>query len=220
MPDELGPDYFIWSGSRSDHGLEYWLTATNLIVLKVVDFVDPEISSVKSCTSYKPRIPLGETQSLNESSSNIGPIWISSLKLSPSLASSGFGQPYNESLDDTARIDYLKGYINATLGAIRWGPSNPSTIPTPWFAKFSWWKCGACRDGANVKGYFVWSFLDVFEFLAGYQSRYGLYHVDFEDKELTRRPKFSAHWYANFLKGSKEILIEKAGTNAMGKAAE
>lgn len=23
MPDELGPDYFIWSGSRSDHGLEY-----------------------------------------------------------------------------------------------------------------------------------------------------------------------------------------------------
>uniref|UniRef100_A0A804PFT5 Uncharacterized protein n=1 Tax=Zea mays TaxID=4577 RepID=A0A804PFT5_MAIZE len=37
---------------------------------------------------------------------------------------------------------------------------------------------------ANVKGYFVWSFLDVFELLAGYYSRYGLYHVKFQDPEL------------------------------------
>jgi len=106
----------------------------------------------------------------------------------------GFGMPHNESLNDTARIEYLKGYINATLEAI--------------------------RDGANVKGYFVWSLLDVFEFLSGYQSRYGLYHVDFADKELRRQPKFSAHWYGKFLKGSKENKIEKAGMNAAANAAK
>ena len=66
----------------------------------------------------------------------------------------------------------------------------------------------------------MWSLLDVFEFLFGYQSRYGLYHVDFADKELRRQPKFSAHWYGKFLKGSKENKIEKAGMNAAANAAK
>ncbi|XXG54093.1 hypothetical protein AAC387_Pa03g2060 [Persea americana] len=96
----------------------------------------------------------------------------------------GLGMPSNESLNDTLRVDYLKGYINATLSAI--------------------------RDGSNTKGYFVWSFLDVFEFLGGYQVRYGLYHVDFDDKKLRRKPKVSANWYSKFLKNSKGKKIENA----------
>lgn len=36
--------------------------------------------------------------------------------------------PHNESLNDTARIEYLKGYINATLEAIRCCQLNPSKI--------------------------------------------------------------------------------------------
>ncbi|KAJ0647179.1 putative beta-glucosidase [Helianthus annuus] len=50
-------------------------------------------------------------------------------------------------------------------------------------------------------GYFTWSFLDLFEMLSGYKTSYGLYYVDLDDKELTRYPKLSAHWYASFLKG-------------------
>ena len=46
--------------------------------------------------------------------------------------------------------------------------------------------------------------------------RYGLYHVDFDDKELRRRPKVSAHWYSKFLKNSKEEKIEKAGMTKSG----
>jgi beta-glucosidase len=57
-----------------------------------------------------------------------------------------------------------------------------------------------------VKGYFVWSFLDVFELLAGYYSRYGLYHVDFQDPELSRTPKLSALWYGKFLKNEIDII--------------
>ena len=56
------------------------------------------------------------------------------------------------------------------------------------------------RNGANTKGYFTWSFLDVFELLGGYDSAYGLHYVDLNDKDLKRYPKSSATWYSSFLK--------------------
>ena len=51
----------------------------------------------------------------------------------------------------------------------------------------------AIADGANVKGYFIWSLMDVFSWSNGYEKRYGLFYVDFETQE--RYPKKSAHWY-------------------------
>jgi len=53
------------------------------------------------------------------------------------------------------------------------------------------------RDGANVKGYFVWSLLDNFEWLFGYKVRFGLFHVDLTT--LKRSPKQSASWYKNYI---------------------
>ncbi|KQJ97221.1 hypothetical protein BRADI_3g29512v3 [Brachypodium distachyon] len=50
------------------------------------------------------------------------------------------------------------------------------------------------KEGANVRSYFVWSFLDVFEFLSGYQSRYGLYRVGFDDEAPPPQARLSAHW--------------------------
>jgi beta-glucosidase len=58
------------------------------------------------------------------------------------------------------------------------------------------------RNGSNIKGYFVWSFIDAFELLDGYKSIYGLYYVDRNDPELRRYPKLSAKWYSQFLKGT------------------
>ena len=58
-----------------------------------------------------------------------------------------------------------------------------------------------------MKGYFVWSFLDVFELLAGYYSRYGLYHVDFKDPELPRQPKLSAQWYSKFVRSEIRMFV-------------
>lgn len=55
------------------------------------------------------------------------------------------------------------------------------------------------RNGLNVRGYFVWSFMDVFELLSGYESSFGLYYIDLEDPTLKRQPKLSAVWYTNFL---------------------
>ncbi|KAF9595244.1 hypothetical protein IFM89_038108 [Coptis chinensis] len=44
-------------------------------------------------------------------------------------------------------------------------------------------------NGSNLKGYFVWSFLDVFKVTGGYTSHFGLYGVDFRDKERRRYPR-------------------------------
>ena len=58
------------------------------------------------------------------------------------------------------------------------------------------------RDGADVRGYFVWSLLDNFEWLYGYTLRYGLYYVDYQT--LERKPKSSALWYKRFLQSLHE----------------
>ncbi|KAK9161571.1 hypothetical protein Syun_007912 [Stephania yunnanensis] len=119
---------------------------------------------------------------------------------------SGYGSPYSENLNDTARIDYLTGYIGSTLNAIRWCSFSTLLAITYYLSdvEFLLALCNVlrhCRNGTNVRGYLAWSFLDVFEFLSGYKTSYGFIHVDFEDKELRRRPKLSALWFSNFLKG-------------------
>jgi beta-glucosidase len=59
----------------------------------------------------------------------------------------------------------------------------------------------ACRNGADVRGYFVWTLMDNFEWTFGYTVRFGLYHVDFDAPERTRTPRASARWYRSFLTG-------------------
>jgi len=52
----------------------------------------------------------------------------------------------------------------------------------------------AMQDGCDVRGYFVWSFLDNFEWEYGLSKRFGLVHVDYETQE--RIVKESGRWYA------------------------
>jgi len=52
----------------------------------------------------------------------------------------------------------------------------------------------AMAAGADVRGYFAWSFLDNFEWAEGYAKRFGLVHVDYATQRRT--PKASARWYA------------------------
>ncbi|MQS06873.1 GH1 family beta-glucosidase [Streptomyces alkaliphilus] len=52
----------------------------------------------------------------------------------------------------------------------------------------------AMEQGADVRGYFLWSLLDNFEWAYGYSKRFGMVHVDFDT--LQRTPKTSARWYA------------------------
>lgn len=68
---------------------------------------------------------------------------------------------------DPDRIDYLRRHFGAVLDVI--------------------------DAGVPVKGYFVWSLMDNFEWAYGYDSRFGLAYVDFETQ--VRTTKESGHWY-------------------------
>ena len=74
-------------------------------------------------------------------------------------------------LADPLRVDYLRKHITAVHAAI--------------------------AHGADVRGYFVWSLLDNFEWSLGYSKRFGIVHVDFESQKRT--PKDSALFYAKVI---------------------
>ena len=57
----------------------------------------------------------------------------------------------------------------------------------------------AKNEGIPIKGYFVWSFLDNFEWAEGFRPRFGLVHVDFNTQK--RIIKDSGLWLKEFLKG-------------------
>src|SRR5258708_4069280 len=60
----------------------------------------------------------------------------------------------------------------------------------------------ARQAGVDVRGYFVWSLLDNFEWAYGYDRRFGLTYVDYTTQERT--PKASFSWYQQFIKSAKE----------------
>ncbi len=55
----------------------------------------------------------------------------------------------------------------------------------------------AIAEGAPVRGYFLWSLMDNFEWIFGFEQRFGLYHVDFATQK--RIPKLSASFYRNVI---------------------
>nr|VDD16339.1 unnamed protein product [Brassica oleracea] len=77
-------------------------------------------------------------------------------------------------LNDTFRIKYHKDHLQQLHKAIM-------------------------EDGCDVKGYYAWSLLDNFEWEHGYNTRFGLYYVDY-DNNLERYPKDSVNWFKRFLK--------------------
>ena len=55
----------------------------------------------------------------------------------------------------------------------------------------------ATSEGVPVKGYFLWSLMDNFEWTEGFNARFGLIHVDFETQ--LRTIKNSGYWFRDFL---------------------
>ncbi|BDI28232.1 beta-glucosidase [Capsulimonas corticalis] len=56
----------------------------------------------------------------------------------------------------------------------------------------------AADEGYPVKGYFVWSLMDNFEWAFGYTKRFGICYVNYET--LERTPKLSAEFYSGVIR--------------------
>ena len=61
----------------------------------------------------------------------------------------------------------------------------------------------AIAGGAPVKGYFVWSLLDNFEWGFGYSKRFGIVYIDFPT--LERVPKDSFYWYRDLIASRRGV---------------
>ncbi|XP_043705443.1 beta-glucosidase 18-like [Telopea speciosissima] len=83
--------------------------------------------------------------------------------------------PVEDFLNDTKRLDFLNSYLTSLTMAM--------------------------SNGANVKGYFIWSLLNHIEWSNGYSLRFGIHYVNYNT--LKRIPKLSAKWYKEFLNGVK-----------------
>jgi beta-glucosidase len=59
----------------------------------------------------------------------------------------------------------------------------------------------AASEGYPIKGYFLWSLMDNFEWADGYSKRFGLHYVDYKTQQ--RIPKLSAKWY-------REVIAKNA----------
>jgi beta-glucosidase/6-phospho-beta-glucosidase/beta-galactosidase len=79
-------------------------------------------------------------------------------------------------LADTSRQTYYKDYISELHKAI-------------------------VEDKVNVKGYFLWSLMDNFEWAYGYTKRFGLYYVDYATQKRT--PKPAAKWYTKLITSNR-----------------
>ena len=77
---------------------------------------------------------------------------------------------------DTERITYIHRHLDALAAAM--------------------------AQGIDVRGYFLWSLLDNFEWNSGYAKRFGIVHVDYETQRRTL--KDSAIWYRNFIQSQRE----------------
>ncbi|MET8123077.1 GH1 family beta-glucosidase [Micromonospora sp. NPDC005189] len=77
---------------------------------------------------------------------------------------------------DPERIAYLDGHLRAVRAAI--------------------------DDGVDVRGYFVWSLLDNWEWAEGFTKRFGLVHVDYATQ--ARTPKSSYTWLRDVIAASRE----------------
>jgi beta-glucosidase len=82
------------------------------------------------------------------------------------------------SLKDSARVEYLKEHLQAAGQAL--------------------------QAGVDLRGYFVWSLLDNFEWQSGYSKRFGIVRVDYPTQR--RIPKASARFYADVIRSRGAVL--------------
>lgn len=102
------------------------------------------------------------------------------------------------------RDDYgWNGPIYITENGLPDGPAEPGADPLHdqerirYVGGFLEWIDRAVAEGSDVRGYYLWSLMDNYEWGMGFSKKYGIVQVD--PDTLVRTPKDSAHWYRDII---------------------
>lgn len=72
-----------------------------------------------------------------------------------------------------------------------------TTNASPYVSGFLEWISEAIRAGHDVRGHYLWSLMDKFEWSAGFSLKFR--HAALDPRTLDRVPKKSAHWYRDLI---------------------
>jgi beta-glucosidase len=154
------------------------------IIHQKIDFLGSNYYFRSWCSASTPPVPAPARHGVTDMGWEIFPEGLSELLLKlkaeyPDLppvyiTENGMANPdvlENGRVHDTARIAYVRSHLAALKDAM--------------------------DAGVDVRGYFLWSLLDNFEWNSGYAKRFGIVHVDYANQQRTL--KDSALWYREFI---------------------
>jgi beta-glucosidase len=114
--------------------------------------------------------------------------WVRTRYGNPSVYITENGAAYDDpqlpdgSINDTRRVQYLRSHLEACRAAV--------------------------QAGVDLRGYYVWSLLDNFEWQSGYSMRFGIVHVNFANQ--ARTVKSSGRFYSRVIDTNGRVLAESS----------
>jgi beta-glucosidase len=153
------------------------------LIRQAIDFLGCNYYTRSWCSAANPPVPAPGEHGFTDMGWEIYPQGLTELLLKLKgeyelppvyITENGMANPdqvVGQGVPDAARIAYVRSHLEA-LGA-------------------------AMAQGVDVRGYFLWSLLDNFEWNSGYAKRFGIVHVDYATQKRTL--KDSAIWYRDFI---------------------
>jgi beta-glucosidase len=154
------------------------------LITQPIDFLGVNYYYPTIAHAGKPSSPAAPGAAITDMGWEVAPAGLTGLLLRlardyrlPPLLITENGAAYRDRLEngrvnDEARRQYLESHVRAAADAI--------------------------ERGVDLRGYFVWSLLDNFEWASGYEKRFGLYYVDYETQQ--RIAKSSAGWFGGLMR--------------------
>jgi len=153
------------------------------IIQKPIDFIGVNYYTRNVVSSATPWSPASSGAAVTDMGWEVYPAGLTELLLRlhsdytlPALYITENGAAFPDAIEDEDRRRYLESHIAAVADAI--------------------------QRGVDVRGYFVWSLFDNFEWASGYEKRFGIVRVDYETQ--ARSLKRSALWYQRLVAEFKQ----------------
>jgi beta-glucosidase len=172
--DWYGVNYYLPSRVAAPSASEQRLVIDGVAMPDGLPFDFPMIDGYPVTDFGWPVVPDGLRETLAMLVERYGDV-LPPLYVTESGCSYADGPDEHGRVRDQRRIDYLAAHVRSARQAI--------------------------DDGIDLRGYFVWSIMDNFEWAAGFGQRFGLVHVDYETLDRTKKDSF--FWYRDLISAGR-----------------